>query len=76
MSSTAIESLIETVQHTFDTPAVDVESGLDVEDGALLQLRKACRLLAGAELLFEMGHYTLVSKRRLRLSSGASSFAS
>lgn len=60
MSSTEIESLIEAVQASFDAPPSDVEEGLRVEDAALLQLRKACRLLTGAETLLDEGHYTLV----------------
>jgi hypothetical protein len=49
MSSTRIETLIDEVQAAFDRRPTDIEAGLDVEDAALLQLRKACRLLAGAE---------------------------
>lgn len=47
MSSTRIEQLIDNVQAAFDRRPTDIETGLDVEDAALLQLRKACRLLAG-----------------------------
>jgi len=50
MSSTRIEALIDEVQAAFDRRPTDIEAGLDVEDAALLQLRKACRLLAGAEV--------------------------
>lgn len=60
MSSTRIEALIETVEEAFDRPPADLEGGLDVEDAALLQLRKACRLLAGAAELLDAGYYTLV----------------
>lgn len=60
MSSTRIETLIENVQRAFDSPPAAIEDGLDVDDAALLQLRKACRLLAGAEQLFDAGYYTLV----------------
>ena len=59
MSSTRIESLIDDVQRTFYEPPDQIETGLDVDDAALLQLRKACRLLAGADNLLDEGHYTL-----------------
>ncbi|WP_121823570.1 hypothetical protein [Halostella salina] len=39
----------------------DIEPGLDVEEGALLQLRKACRILDGIRALRDIDrHYTLV----------------
>lgn len=60
MSSTRIEQLIENVQAAFDRRPTDIEPGLDVDDAALLQLRKACRLLAGAEALRDAAYYTLV----------------
>ncbi len=60
MSSRTIESLLDEVRNAFDRPPTDVETGLDVDDAALLQLRKACRLLAGGEHLLDGGYYTLV----------------
>ncbi|WP_324665450.1 hypothetical protein [Haloarcula sediminis] len=60
MSSTRIEQLLNDAQAAFDRRPTDIESGLDVSDAALLQLRKACRLLAGAQSLQEEGYYTLV----------------
>lgn len=60
MSSTTIESLVDEVQQAFDEPPEHIETGLDVDDAALLQLRKACRLLTGSERLLEAGYYTLV----------------
>ncbi|WP_129112656.1 hypothetical protein [Halegenticoccus tardaugens] len=60
MSSRSIETLIDDVQAAFDRRPAEIESGLDVEDAALLQLRKACRLLDGGETLLDEGHYTLV----------------
>lgn len=41
MSSTRIEQLIDTVQAAFDRRPTEIEPGLDVDDAALLQLRKA-----------------------------------
>lgn len=60
MSSTRIEQFVADAQAAFDQRAGDVEPGLDVEDAALLQLRKACRLLAGADALRDADYYTLV----------------
>ena len=60
MSSTRIESLLEEVQAAFDQRPTDIEDGLEVSDAALLQLRKACRLLTGAEQLLDAGYYTIV----------------
>lgn len=60
MSSTRIDQLVDEVQAAFDRQPTEIESGLDVDDAALLQLRKACRLLAGAETLRIEGYYTLV----------------
>lgn len=60
MSSTRIEQLLDDAQAAFDRRPTDIEVGLDVSDAALLQLRKACRLHAGAEALQEQGYYTLV----------------
>jgi len=60
MSSTRIDHLIAEAQDAFDRRPAKIESGLDIEDAALLQLRKACRLLAGAKTLSKEGYYTLV----------------
>lgn len=60
MSSARIEQLITNVQAAFDHHPTDIESGLDVDNAALLQLRKACRLLAGAETLRDANYDTLV----------------
>lgn len=60
MSSTEIEQLIEDVQAAFDHRPTNIEPDLDVDDAALLQLRKGCRLLAGAAALRDAAYYTLV----------------
>lgn len=60
MSSTRIEQLITDVQAAFDHRPSEIEPGLDVDDAAVLQLRKACRLLAGADDLRNAKFYTLV----------------
>ena len=60
MSSNRIETLIDEVQAAFDRPPADIERGLETDEADILQLRKSCRLLAGAETLLEQGFYTLV----------------
>ena len=40
MSSTRIDQLVNEVQAAFDRRPTEIEPGLDVEDAALLQLRK------------------------------------
>jgi hypothetical protein len=53
----ALDDAIEAFRGTTDAP----EDGLTVDDPAVLQLRKACRLLeAGEFLAAENGYYTLV----------------
>jgi hypothetical protein len=65
MSSSKIEILLDDVQAAFDRRPENVETGLNVEDAALLQLRKECRLLAGADALCDAGYYTLVIEASL-----------
>jgi hypothetical protein len=52
-----LDDTIEAFRSASDTP----ETGLDVDDSALLQLRKACRLLeAAASLREQNGYYTII----------------
>lgn len=60
MSSTEIARLIEQAERSFDAPPEAIETGLEAQDAALLQMRKACRLLASADQLLDGGYYTLV----------------
>lgn len=60
MSSSRIDKLLDEALAAFDRKPEDIEAGLDVDSAELLQLRKACRLLASAEELLEEGYYTLV----------------
>lgn len=57
MSSTRIEQLIGDAQAAFDRRPTDIEAGLDIDDAALLQLRKGWRMLAGAEALRDATYY-------------------
>ncbi|MFC7203312.1 hypothetical protein ACFQJC_07275 [Haloferax namakaokahaiae] len=60
MSGNRIEELIDEVQAAFDYRPDEIETGLDTDEADVLQLRKSCRLLAGAESLLEAGYYTIV----------------
>ncbi|RLM60100.1 hypothetical protein DVK08_19575, partial [Halorubrum sp. Atlit-9R] len=60
VSSTRIETLVEEVRAAFDYRPDEIEEGLETKEADVLQLRKSCRLLAGAETLLEQGFYTLV----------------
>ena len=61
MDNSHIEDTLDEVQTLFNRNPRDVETGLDVDDPATLQLRKACRLLESAcHLQSENGYYTVV----------------
>lgn len=47
-------------ERTFEESPVTIEEGLDVDDAELVQLRRACRLLAAGSHLLERGYYTVV----------------
>lgn len=54
-----IESELSDAETAFQYGGQQVELGLDVVDAGLVQLRKACRSLAGAAQLLANGYYTL-----------------
>lgn len=61
MDSSYVEDALEDAQQAFERKPTRKESGLDVDDDALLQLRKACRLLDAARYLrTQNGYYTVV----------------
>ncbi|QCJ45987.1 hypothetical protein [Haloprofundus sp. MHR1] len=60
MSGNRIETLVDEVQAAFDRRPDEIEVGLETREADILQLRKSCRLLAGAEVLLEQGYYTIV----------------
>ncbi|KTG21070.1 hypothetical protein, partial [Haloferax profundi] len=60
MSGNRVESLVDEVQAAFDHRPDEIESGLHTNEADVLQLRKSCRLLAGAESLLDDGFYTIV----------------
>ena len=54
-----IEPELSNAETAFRHGNQDAESGLDVSDAGLVQLRKACRSLSGADQLLAEGYYTL-----------------
>lgn len=54
-----IEPELSTAKEAFRRGGQTIEAGLDVASADLVQLRKACRLLSGAERLLEDCYYTL-----------------
>lgn len=63
--------MLETFRRAPTTP----QTGLDVDDPALLQLRKACRLVGAAEFLdAENGYYTVVIEAALSAIERTSQF--
>lgn len=61
MEGSPIDEALTEARHQFQTPAGEVERGLDVDAPATLQLRKACRLIDATERLAERnGHHTVV----------------
>jgi hypothetical protein len=61
MDNSEIEDILDEAQTLFERPGTGFEDGLDVDDPALLQLRKACRLIdAAAFLQAQDGYYTVI----------------
>jgi hypothetical protein len=54
-----IEPELSEAETAFRHRGQEVEDGLDVSDAGLVQLRKACRSLSGADQLLAEGYYTL-----------------
>lgn len=65
MSSTRIETLVAEVQAAFDRQPDTIETDLATNEADVLQLRKSCRLLAGAETLLAEGFYVGRYRRRV-----------
>ena len=55
-----IREALAAAERTFEASPVTIEAGLDVDDPELIQLRRACRLLAAGSTLLEGGYYTVV----------------
>jgi len=60
MEGSDVEDALRAAERAFERPAETGESGLDVEDDALVQLRKGCRLLTAARTMRERDAHTVV----------------
>ena len=61
MENSKVESRLSEAEDSFEREPMDPETGLEVNESDLLQLKKACRLLEAAEhLQKENGYYTVV----------------
>jgi len=60
MDGSDVENALEAAEQTFQLRAEVVEPGLDVDDDALVQLRKGCRLLTAARVMRERDAHTVV----------------
>ncbi|MFC6719535.1 hypothetical protein ACFQGT_13895 [Natrialbaceae archaeon GCM10025810] len=54
-----VEPELADAEEAFRLGGQERERGLDVSDAGLVQLRKACRSLSGADQLLDDGYYTL-----------------
>ncbi|WP_276278623.1 hypothetical protein [Haloarcula regularis] len=60
MKNSRVVNALDAADRSFEQSPVQIEEGLDVEDAELVQLRRACRLLAAASRLLKEGYYTVV----------------
>ena len=65
-----IEPELSAAEDAFRLAGQEPEQGLDVSDAGLVQLRKACRSLSGADRLLADGYYTLQGRRSDLIISG------
>jgi hypothetical protein len=60
MENNSVVTALEVAEQSFERAPETIEEGLNVEDAELVQLRRACRLLAAASYLLKEGYYTVV----------------
>ena len=60
MENNDVREALREAERSFERSPETIETGLDVDDPELVQLRRACRLLAAGALLLEEGYYTVV----------------
>mgnify|MGYP000167324059 CR=1 FL=1 len=60
MENRSVVEALDAAERSFERAPENVEEGLDVEAAELVQLRRACRLLAAASRLFDEGYFTVV----------------
>lgn len=60
MVSDDVRDDLAAAERTFEETPTTIEEGLNVDDPELIQLRRACRLLAAGSHLLDRGYYTVV----------------
>lgn len=60
MENDDVVDALTAAERSFERMPETIEDGLDVDVAELVQLRRACRLLAAASVLLEHGYYTVV----------------
>ena len=60
MENESVLNALAAAERSFEQTPQNVEDGLDVDEAELVQLRRACRLLAAASRLLDGGYYTVV----------------
>lgn len=60
MDGSDVQDALEAAEQAFERATDTVEPGLDVDDDALVQLRKGCRLLTAARTMREQDAHTVV----------------
>ncbi|WP_049979539.1 hypothetical protein [Halolamina rubra] len=60
MENSDVVEALDAAERSFERSPKNIETGLDVEEAELVQLRRACRLLAAASRLLNDGYYTVV----------------
>ncbi|NHN65898.1 hypothetical protein G9463_22005 [Haloarcula sp. JP-Z28] len=60
MENESVLNALAAAERSFEQTPQNVEDGLDVDEAELVQLRRACRLLAAASRLLDDGYYTVV----------------
>ncbi|WP_233710803.1 hypothetical protein [Natronococcus pandeyae] len=70
MTSKELEEALGDVEDAFQRKPENPEVGLEhISDSAVLQMRKACRLLDAAGFLLDRnGHFTVVMRKRAQFS--------
>jgi hypothetical protein len=60
MKNSDVIDALAAAERSFEKSPETIEEGLDVDEAELVQLRRACRLLAAASRLRDEGYYTVV----------------
>lgn len=60
MENSDVADALAAAERSFEHSPETIEEGLDVDEAELVQLRRACRLLAAGSLLLDEGYFTVV----------------